>query len=145
MYVTFEEYTNLGFNKVPEEKFKIYYEEAAAYVDKLTLNRLNCPYAELSERNKIGICKIIDFFYLEGLKQESLESEALENGGKYLSGYHNQSYSESYKILSADEVKASQIIALADFNKFFTASQLYRGLGCNLCSCCKVNCCSCNC
>jgi hypothetical protein len=88
MYLTYQQYTDLGYNAIPEAAFSRWEAHAEQLVRNYTNNSITD--ATVTEINQRGICEIMDALYKSD--KVLLGSE----GGQPVTGFSNQKYSESY-------------------------------------------------
>ena len=112
MFVTYDEYTELGYKAVSDEDFERYETMAAQTVNLYTQNRVTVD--SLDEINKRGVCEIID-----------LMMESTQTGGRTVSGFSNSRYSESY---SAEQSKSVDTRVVDAISLYFTTDQTWRGI-----------------
>ncbi|MCL2311168.1 MAG: hypothetical protein FWC41_01575 [Firmicutes bacterium] len=127
MHLTYDNYVELGFDIIPEENFDRFSVMASLYVDRITMNRL---YSEKpSYNNLLGIAEIADFFYREYQADLLLQEQLASNNGRLISGFKNDTYSESYAVDTRSESDkiADRNAKLREYHKYFQLSQLYRG------------------
>ncbi|WP_066689073.1 head-tail connector protein [Christensenella intestinihominis] len=131
MYVTHEDYTELGYNVVPKETFIRYEAKAEAVVRKYTFDRItdeslhpegtaDAEERRIAEMNRRGICELAELFYLQG---KSVTGES----GAAIKSFSNEGYSETLDTSGHDEVTV-QRKTVNIVRTYFTAEQLYRGV-----------------
>lgn len=121
MLVTHEEYSEKGFSAVPENLFARYQMAAEGAIERFTFGRVTST--SLSERNKFGVCELIDLYYYNDYPSE-------DSGNQQLSSFSNEGYSETYvqpKQEAAGAVKSTEQAAYDIALKYFDRAQLYRG------------------
>ena len=112
MFVTYDEYTALGYKAVSKADFDRYEAMAAQSVKLYTQDRVTAE--SLDETNKRGVCEIID-----------LMQESTQTGGRTVSGFSNSRYSESY---SAEQSKSVDTRVVDAISLYFTTDQTWRGI-----------------
>ena len=135
MYITFEEYKELGYAVVPEAQFGRYQARAEQTVRRYTFERIASmkppdgateETRRICEMNRRGMCEIMDICFL-GDNPQSEEAQARQ----VVTSFSNQKYRETY--LGSDKgdtgVAAPEQMGVADVIEiFFTAAQRYRGV-----------------
>ena len=123
MYVTIDDYKELGYTAVPDMQFARYQMRAEAAVRRYTQDRIRDP----TEQNKRGVCEVMDLYYL-GDNPNSDEARAKLP----IVSFKNQGYSETrlgsdrgdQKAATPTQMTVADVMAL-----YFTPEQLYRGIG----------------
>lgn len=137
MYITRDDYTELGYKFVPADEFPRYNARAEALVRKVTQNRIatmtppddaDAETARIMELNRRGVCELIDLMWLA----DNPRSEAAE-ARQVVTGFSNQEYSEQYlgsnrggggsAVVSTEQLSTSDVLSL-----YFTPGQLWRGI-----------------
>lgn len=93
MYITYQKYRFLGYDRVPEEEFGKYCAEACAAVDFFTSGKISGD--SLDDKNSRGLCEIIDL----------IKTRRDEYKGN-LTAFSNEGYSESYRYVGTAELYA---------------------------------------
>ncbi len=118
-YITYEQYTGLGYSAVPQASFKRWALMAEQTVRRHTFDRITDD--NITEANRCGVCEIMDALY--GQHQTVSGGES----GQPVNSFSNQHYSESYA--SPEEMqKAADRTVAQTLGIFFTPEQLYRGI-----------------
>lgn len=131
MYVTYEEYKELGYIAAREENFTRYEAQAEAIVRCFTFDRISDAdlhpdesageeEKRIAQMNKHGVCQLIDACIST---QPGVEGSA----DAPVKSFTNEGYSETYES-TAERQSAFKSLVLTCINSFFTAEQRYRGV-----------------
>jgi len=131
MYITFGDYTKLGYTAVPEDSFARFEMMASSKVRKHTFGRITFEELhreDLSEEDRIvaemnmrGICEITELLY-------NLNNPAVGETGAPIKSFSNEGYSETLtdkndkSFLDSANSKINGIMS-----SYFLYDQLYRG------------------
>lgn len=133
LFVTFQEYTEFGYDAIPELRFARFMIKAGGFVEKWTLGRVNYVVLnpanneyvddELIERNKRGICEIAELVFTR-------DNPAIGESGQPIKSFSNEGYSETLANAGTAEMDAFfECEAMGILTAYFTPEQLYRGGG----------------
>jgi hypothetical protein len=118
MYVTYDQYTAMGYYAIPEYDFPRWALKAEQTVRSNTFDRITDE--NITELNRAGVCEIAETLY--AVKRVLAVNEA----GQIVSSYTNHKYAESY--VTPAEAQAAFDRLMADIlDIYFTPEQLYRG------------------
>lgn len=131
IYISYEDYTIMGYALVPEEDFNRWEMKAAHIVMKYTFNRITID--NITETNKYGIAELIDAIY----KSDKATNAIINAAGGHVLSFSNQQYSESYES-TIDITKSLMGQIQSIMGQYFAADQTYRGF-CpnNMNTCCN--------
>lgn len=91
MYATYEDYTGTYYGTlIAEAEWNRYEQEAAAYVDRLTYDRLISYPEKVTDSVKKAVCAVADVLK----RQDDAEAEVNKHLG--INSFSNSGYSESY-------------------------------------------------
>ena len=131
MYVTYNDYTELGYSIVPKEAFVRYAAKAEAIIRKYTFDRIadadlypeesaDAEKRRIAEMNRRGVCELAELFYLQ-------DQRTIGESGAAIKSFSNEGYSETLDTSEHDEM-AVQNKTVSIVRTYFTAAQLYRGV-----------------
>ncbi len=115
-YVTYEQYSELGYSAVPQESFTRWAIMAEQTVRKYTFNRITDE--NITDMNRCGVCEIMDVLY---------DLRISQSPGQPITSFSNQHYSESYASPTETQTAANNVI-MGFMSTYFTQEQLYRGI-----------------
>lgn len=114
MYVTFEQYAELGYSLVPENEFARWEAMSGQFVRKHTFDRVTD--SGITESNRRGVCEIADIYYSDANQLN-----------RPIASFSNENYSESYGIPSRLDIPTTTERVTGVLKTYFTADQLWRG------------------
>jgi hypothetical protein len=121
VYLTYLQYTALGYNAIPEAEFPRWSRKAEQEARLHTFNRL--ADEDLTDTNRAGVCEIADAFFTANKVLPFNES------GQVVTSFTNQKYSETYAAPGESRDLFDTMI-WGFMLTYFTAEQLYRGVVC---------------
>lgn len=132
--LTYQEYTDLGFNSVSEAEFPKYKTQASYYLEYITFNKALNPVEDWVEKKvKYAMCKVIDLLFdydteLKLLKES--DKKILESG---LKSETIKSHSVSFRDVKGDSqgelLKGTEDIIYSTLRTILIPTGLlYRGL-----------------
>ena len=128
--MSFEEYTEMGYDSIPEQRFYRYICKAGSIIETNTLGRVTDEFLnsedsdqQLVKKNKRGICEVADLVY-------DFDNVATGESGAKIKSFSNEGYSETFVDKSTTDAKQSFSQNLKDIlSTFFTTEQLSRQAG----------------
>jgi len=117
-YVSYTDYTVLGYRDIPEAEFPRWVAKAEGFVRLRTFNRITAE--NITGPNKRGVCEIADVFF-------ACSRPAVGGCGVPLASFSNEGYSETYLTgAAAGDLQSQRLRMCVDM--YFTPEQLYRGV-----------------
>ncbi|GHU57306.1 hypothetical protein AGMMS49975_22630 [Clostridia bacterium] len=114
MYLTYDDYTALGYFEVNAAYFPRYEAMAEQTVKRYTQNRITDD--NITETNKRGVCEIIEVLYYDANPEKQTAQVASFSNGRYSESYH----------LGAAKTTDERVAGLISI--YFTQAQLFRGI-----------------
>jgi len=128
MVISFQDYTDYGYDLISEMAWKRWYIVAYQIVTLQTFNRVNeetlVDGSDLAQRNRWGICELADLLYTNSANLKETAS------GGAMKSFTNEGYSETFATASLADLQALLAEGIQNtLSIFFESWQLFRGGG----------------
>lgn len=134
MLLTFQEYTEMGFDSVSETDFPKYESEAESYLEYITFNKVNRNLStDVENKAKRAMALVIDILFDYSTKLQSINESDAKIIASGLKSESIKSHSVSFRDATSDSqtelLKATEINIYSTLRRILLPTGiLYRGL-----------------